>query len=158
MIKYKTVIDGSSITLGVMQKEKTFMKGEEVLENSFTECYPQYFKKIGDIEGFANLASTKFIPVKQEEKEQEEPTKLIYIDLDNISVEILNKALNSVNATTLDIISLTDIMNNIKEQITEQDIKEPVEVQLEELPDSLIQESYEEYDVKIETEEDENEN
>jgi len=42
---------------------REFKKGEEVHENIYTELYPQFFKKVGDLEGYQYVfAKPLFIP------------------------------------------------------------------------------------------------
>jgi len=80
MIKYKVQIDSPTIVLSVMNRERTFKKNEIVEENLYTNMYPQYFKKIGEVQKLTTfLAKPVFIKDPIEDFiEREKARKNIY--------------------------------------------------------------------------------
>jgi hypothetical protein len=123
MTKYIVNINVPTIELDVLGRKTLFKKNEEVSGNTYTKCYPQYFKKIGEVKGYnINLATPTFIPdiiqeFAEKEKERRPKTKKVKVQ---------------------DIEPLVPIVQE-KTQVQE----------LEELFEELV----EEFDIKIETEE-----
>jgi len=135
MIKYITILNEKSIVLNLMGREKEFINGQEVTEDAYTNAYPQYFKKIGEMKGYGSyLATPVFIPdpiiefVQKEDKRKK---------IKN------NKKTEISNLSKQDTSELVDEIEDL--------IEEKYDIDITEEDKDLIEDLIE--DVKIETEE-----
>jgi hypothetical protein len=136
MIKYITIINDSEITLNLMGRKKTFKNKEEVHGDAYTNAYPQYFKKIGEIKGYSNyLAVPTFIPDPIEdfiEKEKHRKTEKKLTIKRNIGISEVD---------------IEEIASDIEDAIEE---KYDIDINSEDIEDIL--------DAKFEIDEEDNKN
>lgn len=100
MLIYKVL---ETIELSIMGRKKLYIKGSEVTEDTYIITYPEYFKKIGSIEGLTRyLSNIKIIkdPIEEfiiKESNRKAKKEIASINISKIELDVPMDKIIEVN-------------------------------------------------------------
>jgi len=142
MIKYITVLDSDTITLGLMGRKKTFNNGDEVNDDAYVKAYPQHFERIGEIKGLSSFLSTPiFVPdtildFVEKEKVRKETIQAEFVKPTEVTIDKLADELEDKIEEALGVdIDKEDIIKMLDKEVqeeTEDETEDEVTIEIEE--------------------------